>query len=121
MIKKTLALTAVMTVLSAPAFAQSMGDFRMDAMQANAFEIQSSQIAINKSRNPQVLRFAREAIRDHRAANVALAGGESNYAAVRGNEGHGRCRWRGGRHSEWRSHRGRRGHWFGRSSRCGDR
>jgi predicted outer membrane protein len=90
MIKKTLALTAMMTALSAPAFAQGMGgDFRMEAMQANAFEIQSSQIALNKSRNPQVLRFAREAIRDHRAANVALAGGEGNYAAVRANEGLG--------------------------------
>lgn len=90
MIKKTFALTAVMAALATPAFAQGMpGDFRMEAMQANAFEIQSSQIALNKSRNPQVLRFAREAIRDHRAANVALAGGERNYAAVRNNEGVG--------------------------------
>lgn len=88
MIKKYIAMTAVMTAIAGPAFAQGMGgDFRMDAMQANAFEIQSSQIALNKSRNPQVLRFAREAVRDHRAANVALAGGENNYAAVRGAQG----------------------------------
>ncbi|MBX9931525.1 MAG: DUF4142 domain-containing protein [Methylobacterium sp.] len=77
MMKNYAALAAVVAAISTPAAAQTMqGDFRLAAMQANAFEIQSSQIALDKSRNPAVLRFAREAIRDHRAANVALAGGE---------------------------------------------
>jgi predicted outer membrane protein len=91
MLKKYVAMTAVMTAIATPAFAQGMmgGDFRMDAMQANAFEIQSSQIALSKSRNPQVVRFAREAVRDHRAANVALAGGERNYVAARNSGGVG--------------------------------
>ncbi|KQT76958.1 DUF4142 domain-containing protein [Methylobacterium sp. Leaf466] len=79
------AFTAAVAVISAPAAAQTMqGDFRMAAMQANAFEIQSSQIALDKSRNPAVLRFARDAVRDHRAANVALAGGERNVMASNG-------------------------------------
>lgn len=90
MLKKTFAASAVLAALATPAFAQGMqGDFRLEAMQANAFEIQSSQIALSKSRNPKVLSFARDAIRDHRAANVALAGGEGNYAAARGGEGLG--------------------------------
>jgi len=87
MINKTIAITAVMTALATPAFAQDMGDFRLAAMQSNAFEVQSSQIALSKSRNPQVVRFAKEAVRDHRAANVALAGGEGNVMA--GNNGLG--------------------------------
>jgi len=81
MINKFVAMTAIVTALATPAFAQDMGDFRLAAMQANAFEVQSSQIALQKSRNPQVVRYAKEALRDHRAANVALAGGESNVMA----------------------------------------
>ncbi|WP_375410572.1 DUF4142 domain-containing protein [uncultured Methylobacterium sp.] len=79
MIKNYLALTAIVAAIATPAAAQTMqGDFRLAAMQANAFEIQSSQIALDKSRDPGVQRFARDAVRDHRAANVALAGGEEN-------------------------------------------
>jgi predicted outer membrane protein len=81
MINKFIAMTAVATALATPAFAQDMGDFRLAAMQSNAFEVQSSQIALQKSRNPQVVRYAKEALRDHRAANVALAGGERNVMA----------------------------------------
>lgn len=85
MIKKYAALSAVMVALATPAVAQgSSDDFRLAAMQSNAFEIQSSQIALDRSRNPQVTGFAREAIRDHRAANVALAGGEREVMAARG-------------------------------------
>ena len=79
MIKNYLAFTAIVAAIATPAAAQTMqGDFRLAAMQANAFEIQSSQIALDKSRDPTVLRYARDAVRDHRAANVALAGGEDN-------------------------------------------
>ncbi|GEP03342.1 DUF4142 domain-containing protein [Methylobacterium oxalidis] len=81
MFKKYVAMSALMTALATPAMAQGMGDFRLQAMQANAFEIQSSQIALSKSRNPAVRNFAQHAISDHRAANVALAGGERNYVA----------------------------------------
>ncbi|KQO54945.1 MULTISPECIES: DUF4142 domain-containing protein [Methylobacterium] len=87
MMNKYVALSAIAVVMATPAAAQTMsGDFRLQAMQANAFEVQSSQIALSKSRNPQVIRFARDAVRDHRAANVALAGGERTYA---GNGGPG--------------------------------
>ncbi|WP_336486414.1 DUF4142 domain-containing protein [Methylobacterium nigriterrae] len=82
MLKKYVAMSAVMAAIATPAMAQGVpGDFRLQAMQANAFEIQSSQIALAKSRNPAVRNFAQHAIRDHRAANVALAGGEPGYVA----------------------------------------
>ncbi len=74
MLKKYAVASALVAVMATPAFAQSMGDFRMDALQANSFEIQSSQIALQKSRNAAVRAFAKEAIRDHHAAAVALTG-----------------------------------------------
>ena len=83
MLKKYAAASALVVAMATPAFAQVGGDFRLDAMQANAFEIQSAQIALQKSRNPAVRAYAREALRDHQAANVALAGGERNYVAAR--------------------------------------
>ncbi|MHC2105906.1 DUF4142 domain-containing protein [Methylobacterium sp.] len=83
MLKNYAAASALVLALSTPAFAQGANDFRLQSMQANAFEVQSSQIALSKSRNPKVRSFAQEVIRDHRAANVALSGGESNYMAAR--------------------------------------
>lgn len=83
MLKNYAAASALVLALSTPAFAQGANDFRLQSMQANAFEVQSSQIALSKSRNPKVRSFAQEVIRDHRAANVALAGGENNYMAAR--------------------------------------
>jgi predicted outer membrane protein len=61
-----------------------MNDFRTEAMQANAFEVQSAQIALQKSRNPRIRSYAQEALRDHRAANVALAGGANGGAMADG-------------------------------------
>ncbi|KAB1076825.1 DUF4142 domain-containing protein [Methylobacterium soli] len=84
MFKKYAAMSALLVAVSTPAMAQGMGDFRLQAMQANAFEIQSSQIALSKSRNPAIRNYAQHAIRDHRAANVALAGGERDYVAANG-------------------------------------
>ncbi|MGT2484976.1 DUF4142 domain-containing protein [Methylobacterium oryzae CBMB20] len=81
MLKNYAAASALVLALSTPAMAQSAHDFRMQSMQANAFEIQSSQIALSKSRNPRVRSYAQEVLRDHRAANVALAGGQMNGVA----------------------------------------
>ena len=83
MLKNYAAASALVLAVSTPAFAQDANDFRLQSMQANSFEIQSSQIALSKSRNPKVRSYAQEAIRDHRAANVALAGGETNSMAGR--------------------------------------
>jgi predicted outer membrane protein len=76
----TLVLSAVMaTAVAAPALAQfgpgMGGDFRADAAMTDSFEIQSSQLALQKSRNPRVKAFAREAIRDHQASLAAIGGG----------------------------------------------
>ena len=76
MFKKFAAVSALMVAVSTPALAQGMMDYRLQALQANAFEIQSSQIALSKSRNPKIRAFAKEAIRDHRSANAALVGGD---------------------------------------------
>ncbi|MBE7244023.1 MAG: DUF4142 domain-containing protein, partial [Actinomycetospora chiangmaiensis] len=83
MFRNYVAASAMVLALSSPAFAQSR-DFREDAMQANAFEVQSAQIALQKSRNPRIRSYAQEALRDHRAANVALAGGASGAMAAGG-------------------------------------
>ena len=88
MLKNYAAASALVLALSTPAMAQSANDFRMQSMQANAFEIQSSQIALSKSRNPRIRSYAQEVLRDHRAANVALAGGQMN--GVAGDPGRGR-------------------------------
>ncbi|ACL58635.1 DUF4142 domain-containing protein [Methylobacterium nodulans] len=78
--KTTLAISTLAVALAMPAFAQMGGDFRQMALMSNAFEVRSSQIALQKSRNPRVRTFAHEMIRDHRAANVALLGGPENLA-----------------------------------------
>lgn len=83
MFRNYVAASAMVLALSSPAFAQSR-DFREDSMQANAFEVQSAQIALQKSRNPRIRTYAQEALRDHRAANVALAGGASGAMAAGG-------------------------------------
>lgn len=81
MFKKYAAVSALMLAVSTPAMAQGMMDYRLQALQANAYEIQAGQIALSKSRNPKVRTFAKEAIRDHRAANAALAGGAGPMAS----------------------------------------
>ncbi|MGY2051529.1 DUF4142 domain-containing protein [Methylobacterium sp. JK268] len=78
--KTQLALSALAAALATPALAQTT-DFRETSLMANAFEVRSSQIALDKTRNPRVRDFAREMIRDHRAANVALLGGRESVAA----------------------------------------
>lgn len=81
--KKLVALTGLAVALATPAFAQPVGnfnEFRSIALVSNAFEVKSSQIALEKSRNPRIREYAREMIRDHRAANVALLGGRENVA-----------------------------------------
>ena len=84
---KTYAIASALALtVSAGALAQGAPDFRVDALQTNAYEIQAGQIALAKSRNPQIRAYANEAIRDHRAASDALAGGapDGPQAAQRG-------------------------------------
>ncbi|MCJ2018454.1 DUF4142 domain-containing protein [Methylobacterium sp. E-065] len=81
MLKNYAAASALVLALSTPALAQGANDFRLQSMQSNAFEIQSSQIALSKSRNPRIRSYAQEALRDHQAANVALAGGQPGAMA----------------------------------------
>jgi predicted outer membrane protein len=50
-------------------------------MQADAFEIATSRLALDRSRNARVRAYADQMIRDHRATSEALNGGTSVYGA----------------------------------------
>ncbi|MGO4571392.1 DUF4142 domain-containing protein [Microvirga sp. 2TAF3] len=81
--KKHIALAALLTTISAPAFAQQMDSltFRNMAAQADAFEIASSRLALERSRNQRVLNFAQSMISDHGQTSQALNGGSQVYSA----------------------------------------
>ena len=85
--KKYIAFAALMASLATPAAAQTVAvptdreGFRMMAMMSDAFEITSSQLALERSRNPRVLSYARNMIRDHSATTQALNGGTAVYGA----------------------------------------
>ncbi|MEZ0169776.1 DUF4142 domain-containing protein [Microvirga sp. TS319] len=82
--KKHVALAALLASISAPAFAQTMMDsqtYRTMAAQSDAFEIASSRLALQRSRNPNVRSFAQEMIRDHGLTSQALNGGRPVYTA----------------------------------------
>jgi predicted outer membrane protein len=81
--KKYVALAALLASVSAPAFAQTMDSrtYRMMAAQADAFEIASSQLALERSRNSIVRRYAQNMIQDHGMTSQALNGGRPVYSA----------------------------------------
>lgn len=82
--KKHVVLAALLASISAPAFAQTVMDsqtYRMMAAQSDAFEIASSQLALQRSRNPTVRRFAQEMIQAHAQTSQALNGGRPVYTA----------------------------------------
>jgi predicted outer membrane protein len=88
--KKHVVLAALLASFSAPALvpapasAQSVMDsrsYRMMAAQSDAFEIASSQLALQRSRNPNVRRFAQEMIQAHSMTSQALNGGRPVYTA----------------------------------------
>ncbi|PVE23073.1 DUF305 domain-containing protein [Microvirga sp. KLBC 81] len=82
--KKHVVPVALLASISAPAFAQTVMDsqsYRMMAAQSDAFEIASSQLALQRSRNPTVRRFAQEMIQAHAQTSQALNGGRPVYTA----------------------------------------
>ena len=95
--KKSLALAVVLACAGTPAFAQGMvmggqpamapmstEGFRMMALQSDAFEIESSRMALQRSRNPAVQRFAQQMVGDHAATSQALNGGQPMYGGMPG-------------------------------------
>lgn len=82
--KKYLALAALAVSMSAPAVAQTMDSqtYRAMAMQSDAFEIASSRLALERSRNPAVRAYAQQMIRDHSMTSEALNGGRAVYSAT---------------------------------------
>ena len=83
--KKYVALAALLASVSAPAFAQPMmmdsQTYRTMAAQSDAFEIASSRLALERSRNPIVRRYAQNMIQDHGMTSAALNGGRPVYSA----------------------------------------
>lgn len=82
--KKHVVLAALLASVSGPAFAQTVMDsqtYRMMAAQSDAFEIASSQLALERSRNSNVRRFATQMIQDHSMTSQALNGGRPVYTA----------------------------------------
>ena len=82
--KKYVALAALLASVSTPAFAQTMIDsqtFRTMAAQSDAFEIASSRLALERSRNQRVLNYAQNMIQDHSQTSQALNGGRAVYSA----------------------------------------
>src|SRR4051794_37794483 len=86
---KYVALGALMASLATPAVAQmapmavptTREGFRQMAMMSDAFEIASSQLALERSRNPSVRAYAQKMITDHSATSQALNGGTAVYGA----------------------------------------
>jgi putative membrane protein len=79
-----------MTALASPAAAQHMmapaapaaapmmltpDTYRMMAMISDSFEIESSRLALQRSRNPRIRAFANMMVRDHSMTSQALMGG----------------------------------------------
>jgi len=81
--KKYIAIAALLASVSAPAFAQTMDSrtFRTMAMQSDAFEIASSRLALERSRNSLVRSYAQRMITDHGQTSQALNGGRAVYSA----------------------------------------
>ena len=83
--KRYIALAALMAAFATPAAAQSVAvapapllvpmtaeGFRAMALQSDAFELSSSQLALQRSRNPAVRSFARQMVQDHTMTSQAL-------------------------------------------------
>ncbi len=85
-----IALAAIMTALAAPAAAQQVTvatapaaspmmlapqTYRTMAMISDSFEIESSRLALERSRNPRIRAFANMMVRDHTMTSQALMGG----------------------------------------------
>ena len=83
--KSYVALAALMAAFATPAAAQSVAvapapllvpmtaeGFRAMALQSDAFEISSSQLALQRSRSPAIRSFARQMVQDHTMTSQAL-------------------------------------------------
>src|SRR5215217_9223520 len=83
--KRYIALAALMAAFATPAAAQSVAvapvpmlvpmtaeGFRAMALQSDAFEIASSQLALQQSRNPAIRSFAQRMVQDHSMTSQAL-------------------------------------------------
>ena len=83
--KRYIALAALMAAFATPAAAQSVAvapapllvpmtaeGFRAMALQSDAFELSSSQLALQRARSPAVRSFARQMVQDHTMTSQAL-------------------------------------------------
>jgi predicted outer membrane protein len=78
--RKSVAFTVAFLALAAPAAAQapmmmSADQYRQMAMISDAFEIESSRLALSRSQNPAIRRYANMMVSDHGQTSGALMGG----------------------------------------------
>jgi predicted outer membrane protein len=83
---KALLSTVILVGLAGAARAQpvmpvSDTDFRQQAMMSDSFEIESSRLALQNSRNPRIRAFASMMIRDHSMTTAALSSGGNRMGA----------------------------------------
>jgi predicted outer membrane protein len=90
--KKSIVVAAFLTSVALPAAAQmapmapmtapmDRESFRQMALASDAFEMASSQLALERSRNPRVWAFAQQMLGDHAATSQALNAGQPVYGA----------------------------------------
>ncbi len=94
--KAYVAFTALMAAIATPAAAQpamapagavpalTPQSFRATAIISDTFEIESSRIALERSRNPRVRDFAQQMIRDHTMTSQAVTGGSAGVGVPTG-------------------------------------
>jgi predicted outer membrane protein len=82
--KTSLSIVVLLGLTAAAAAQPSMltsTDFRQQAMISDSFELESSRLALEKSRNPRIRLFASMMIRDHSMTTAALTGGAVRVGA----------------------------------------
>lgn len=78
--RKSVAFTVAFLALATPAAAQapmmmSADQYRQMAMIGDTFEIESSRLALSRSRNPAIRRYANMMVSEHGQMSAALGGG----------------------------------------------
>ena len=81
--KKYIALAALLTAVSAPAFAQSMdfSNVSPDGFPIRCLRNRGEPYGARRSHNPRVRTFAQQMITDHSQTSQALNGGKAMYSA----------------------------------------
>jgi putative membrane protein len=73
---------AALVLVPVAANAMSSAAFQRKALAGDLFEIESARLALQKSRSPEIRRFARYLSGDHEKSAIALSGGAPVFAGA---------------------------------------